>query len=157
MQEQSPECFEHHMLLKEKLENFKKEFDELVKNCSDTHEFFFGGINQADGHLSFVDKVNTIYENQKAMIESQKKNRDFLITLFCTFGVLFITSLVGVGIQIHTISQTSNDLLAVIQTQKEMQQEQTNIKLEIAKLKVGNKYETNNLALDGGNKSAEQY
>lgn len=71
--------------------------------------------------------------------------------------MLFITSLVGVGIQIHTISQTSNDLLAVIQTQKEMQQEQTNIKLEIAKLKVGNKYETNNLALDGGNKSAEQY
>ena len=156
-QEQSQECFNHHMLLKEKLENFQKEFNELAKNCSDTHAFFFGGIDQKDGHISFVDKVNTICENQKAMIENQKKNKNFIITLFSIFGTLFISSLVGVGVQIHTISQNSSDLITVMQTQKEIQQEQVNIKLELAQLKAGVGYETHNITLDSRNKSTEQY
>ena len=37
MPEQPDKCFEHHMLLKRELEDFKKEFDALTKNCKDMH------------------------------------------------------------------------------------------------------------------------
>ena len=35
MPEQPDKCREHHMLLKREIENFKKEFDDLIKNCKD--------------------------------------------------------------------------------------------------------------------------
>jgi len=117
------------MLLKQRLENFQKEFDELSRNCTQMKCFFFGGTNQTDGHISFVDKVNTMYENQK-------NNRNLLITFLSVFGVLFISALIGLGVQIHTINRTSEDLLAVVKSQKEIQEQQNNLQVEIAKLKI---------------------
>ena len=167
-QEQSQECLEQHTVLKnkfesmeksfeQKLEQMEKKFESFVCKCSDTHDFFFGGTKQKDGQLSFVDKVNIIYETQKAMVEAKKKNKNFFITLLGIFGTLFLCALVDVGVQIHTSAQTSNDLITVMQTQKEIQQEQVNIKLELAQLKAGVGYETHNITLDSRNKSTEQY
>ena len=69
-------------VIKNKLENIEKEFKNLCKNCGDTHAFLFGGIDQKDGHLSFVDKVNLIYETQTKMIEAQEKGVNFLKIVF---------------------------------------------------------------------------
>ena len=52
------------------------------------------------------------------------------------FGVLFISSLIGVGVQIHTINRTSEDLVAVVKNLKEIQEQQNNMQVEIAKLKI---------------------
>lgn len=120
MPEQPDKCHEHHMLLKRELETFKKQFDDLIENCEKMRCFFFGGLDQRDGHFSFVDKVNTMYENQK-------NSRAIIITFISVFGVLFITSLVGLGIQINKLDSTVNTLAGVVQKQQ-------NIEVEIAKL-----------------------
>lgn len=120
MPEQPDKCYEHHMLLKRELETFKKQFDDLIENCEKMRCFFFGGIDQKDGHFSFVDKVNTMYENQK-------NSRAIMIAFISIFGVLFITSLVGLGIQINKLDSTVNTLAGVVQRQQ-------NIEVEIAKL-----------------------
>ena len=122
MPEQPDQCREHHMMLKRELDEFKKEFDDLTKNCRDMHCFFFGGINQLDGHISFVDKVNTLYENQK-------NSRNLLFTFLGVFGVLFVTGLVSLGIQLHRIDVTSKDLAIFIENQH-------NIEIELAQLKA---------------------
>ena len=122
MPEQPDQCREHHMMLKRELDEFKKEFDDLTKNCRDMHCFFFGGINQLDGHISFVDKVNTLYENQK-------NSRNLLFTFLGVFGVLFVTGLVSLGIQLHRIDVTSKDLAFFIENQH-------NIEIELAQLKT---------------------
>ena len=122
MTEQPDKCFEHHMLLKHELEYFKKEFDDLTKNCKDMHCFFFGGISQLDGHISFVDKVNTLYENQK-------NNRNLLLRFFTVFGVMFVTALVGLGFQLHKIDMVASNWDSAIQAQK-------NLEIEIAQLKA---------------------
>ena len=93
------------------------------------HCFFFGGISQLDGHISFVDKVNTLYENQK-------NNRNLLLSFFSIFGVMFVTGLVGLGFQLHKIDMVASNWDSAIQAQK-------NIEIEIAQLKAKVvKYET---------------
>ena len=138
--EQSKECFEQHKVLKISFEssfkelkkdfdNLKKEIKTIIRNCITMHCFFFGGPNQEAEHISFVDKVNIMYENQK-------NSRTLLLTFLSVFGVLFISSLIGVGVQIHTINRTSEDLVAVVKNLKEIQEQQNNMQVEIAKFKI---------------------
>lgn len=122
MPEQPDQCREHHMMLKAELESFKKEFDSLTKNCRDMHCFFFGGINQLDGHISFVDKVNTLYDNQQ-------RNRNMLVTFLSIFGVLLVSGLVGLGVQLHRLDVTSQNLTVFMENQRR-------IELDIAQLKA---------------------
>lgn len=121
MPEQPNECMKHHMLLKSMLDEFKEEFDKWKNNCDKIQCFFFGGMHQAEkGELSFVDKVNTMYDNQR-------KSRQLLISFVSVFGVLFITSLVGLGVQINKLDSTVNTLAGVVEKQQ-------NIEIEIAKI-----------------------
>lgn len=121
MPEQPDECMKHHMLLKNMLDEFKEEFDKWKNNCDKIQCFFFGGMHQAEkGELSFVDKVNTMYDNQQ-------KSRQLLISFVSIFGVLFITSLVGLGVQINKLDSTVNTLAGVVEKQQ-------NIEVEIAKI-----------------------
>ncbi|HIS60844.1 MAG TPA: hypothetical protein IAC14_01145 [Candidatus Scybalomonas excrementigallinarum] len=122
MPEQPDKCREHHLMLKAELESFKKEFDSLTKNCRDMHCFFFGGINQLDGHISFVDKVNTLYDNQQ-------RNRNMLVTFLSIFGVLLVSGLVGLGVQLHRLDVTSQNLTVFMENQRR-------IELDIAQLKA---------------------
>ena len=101
----------------------------MIKNCVEMRCFFFGGINQTDGHISFVDKVNIMFQNQE-------NNRKMLITFISVFSTLFISGLIGLGVQIHTISRTSEDLLNVINSQKTIQEQQHSQQLEIEKIKL---------------------
>lgn len=126
---QSDECFKQHEVLKKSFEELKKEFDSLIKNCVEMRCFFFGGTNQTDGHISFVDKVNIMFQNQE-------NNRKMLITFISVFSTLFISGLIGLGIQIHTITRTSEDLLSVINNQKNIQEQQNSQRLEIEKIKL---------------------
>ena len=135
MPEQPDKCFEHHMMLKAELENFKKEFDDLTKSCRDMHCFFFGGITQSDGHISFVDKVNGLYE-------AQQNTRKFYSTFLSIFGGLIVTGLVSLGIGIHTLSVTSSTLEDVMANTRQIRQEQLEIKLEVAQLKAKENHET---------------
>lgn len=121
MPEQPNECMKHHMLLKKMLDEFKEEFGKWKNNCDKIQCFFFGGMHQAEkGELSFVDKVNTMYDNQR-------KSRQLLISFVSVFGVLFITSLVGLGVQINKLDSTVNTLAGVVEKQQ-------NIEIEIAKI-----------------------
>ena len=126
MPEQPDKCMEHHMILKQSLEDLRKEFDELTKSCKDMRCFFFGGISQHDGHLSFVDKVNVLYENQE-------KSRKLLLTFLSVFGVLFITSLVGLGAQIHQLNCVTKDLAAYAQSQRAIEIELAEIRTRIGR------------------------
>lgn len=103
MTDQPEKCTEHHLMLKTKIEQFEKRFDDLIRNCQDMHCFLFGGITQTDGHISFVDKVNTLYEEQKI-------NRKLLVTFLSVFGVFFISGLIGLGVQLHKIDTNSEQL-----------------------------------------------
>lgn len=112
MTEQSRECYEHHMLLKEAIE-------ELKQRCNEMNCFFFGGINQ-NGELSFVDKVNTMY---KMMNDNRAALRGFLVSSI----VVLISWLVGLGYQMHSIQSTSdmvkecvNEIQAIKNNQAEM-------------------------------------
>ena len=121
MPEQPDDCHKHHMLLKGMLDEFKEEFDKWKDNCDKIQCFFFGGMHQAEkGELSFVDKVNTMYDNQQ-------KSRALLISFISIFGVLFITFLVGLGVQINKLDSTVNTLAGVVEKQQ-------NVEVEIAKL-----------------------
>ena len=91
--------------------------------------FFFGGTSQTDGHLSFVDKVNIMFQNQE-------NNRKILISFIGIFTPLFVSGLVSLSIQIHTIRQTSEDLLNVINNQKNIQEQQHSQQIEIEKIKL---------------------
>ena len=134
--EQSVECYEHHMLLKDKLENIEKEFKNLCKNCGDTHAFLFGGINQSDGHLSFVDKVNMIYETQAKMIEAQAENRKFLQKCFFNFGLVVITAFIGFGIKIATIDYNSANLTAISEKVQVLTENDNKMSIQLAKLET---------------------
>ena len=90
---QSQECYEHHMLLKQALE-------ELKQRCNEMNCFFFGGVNQK-GELSFVDKVNTMY---KMMNDNRAALRGFLASSV----IVLISWLVGLGYQMHSIQVTSS-------------------------------------------------
>ncbi len=129
MVEQPYKCYEHHLMLKSELESFKKEFDDLTRNCRDMHCFFFGGINQSDGHISFVDKVNSLYE-------SQQNTRRFYNTFLSIFGGLLVTGLVSLGMGIHTLSVTSDTIADIMDKTQRISQEQMQIKLEVAALKA---------------------
>lgn len=137
MSEQPDLCREHHFMLKAELDSLKKEFDDLTKNCHDMHCFFFGGTNQLDGHISFVDKLNTLYDNQQHIL-------NFLITFLSIFGVMLISGLIGLGVQLHRLDTTSQNLTVFMENQRQ-------IELDIAQLKakVGMN-EKNNNTLDGG-------
>lgn len=93
MIEQSKECYEHHMILKQAIEDLKQRCNEM--NC-----FFFGGVNQKD-ELSFVDKVNTMY---KMMNDNRAALRGFLVSSI----IVLISWLVGLGYQMHSIQSTSS-------------------------------------------------
>lgn len=99
------------------------------------HCFFFGGISQSDGHISFVDKVNSLYE-------AQQNTRKFYNTFLSIFGGLIVTGLVSLGIGIHTLSVTSTTLSDVIANTQKIRQEQIEIKLEVAQLKAKENHET---------------
>ena len=129
MPEQQDKCFEHHMLLKRELEDFKKEFDDLTKSCRDMHCFFFGGINQADGHISFVDKVNSLYE-------SQQNTRKFYNTFLSVFGCLIVTGLVSLGMACHSFQVTSDAVANLTKIMENTQSENMEIKVELAQLKA---------------------
>lgn len=133
MPEQPDKCYEHHMLLKRELKTFKKQFDDLIANCEKMRCFFFGGIDQKDGHFSFVDKVNMMYDNQQKYQKEVKEFRDSMknamFAFIGIFGVLFITSLVGLGIQLKTISETEKSLSNVSQRQQV-------IKIDLEKVKT---------------------
>lgn len=90
---QSQECYEHHMLLKQAIE-------ELKQRCNEMNCFFFGGVKQ-NGELSFVDKVNTMY---KMMNDNRDALRGFLISSV----LVLISWLVGLGYQMHSIKATSD-------------------------------------------------
>ena len=126
---QSDECFKQHEVLKKSFEELKGEFDNLIKNCVEMRCFFFGGTSQTDGHLSFVDKVNIMFQNQE-------NNRKILISFIGIFTPLFVSGLVSLSIQIHTIRQTSEDLLNVINNQKNIQEQQHSQQIEIEKIKL---------------------
>ena len=123
------------MMLKAELENFKKEFDDLTRSCRDMHCFFFGGITQSDGHISFVDKVNSLYDYQQ-------NTRKFYNTFLSIFGGLIVTGLISLGIGIHTLSVTSSTLEDVMANTSQIRQEQMEIRLEVAQLKAKEKNET---------------
>ena len=127
MPEQPDKCMEHHMILKKSLEELRKEFDELTKSCKDMRCFFFGGISQHDGHLSFVDKVNILYKNQK-------NSRKLLITFLSVFGVLFITSIYGLGKQIEQLNTVTRDLATYAQGQKAIEIELAEIRTKINRM-----------------------
>lgn len=112
MTEQSRECYEHHMLLKQALED-------LQKRCNEMNCFFFGGVNQR-GELSFVDKVNTMYD---MMNNNRTALRGFLVSSI----IVLISWLVGLGYQMHSIQATSsmvkecvNEIQAIKDNQAEM-------------------------------------
>lgn len=126
MPEQPDKCMEHHMILKKSLEDLRKEFDELTKSCKDMRCFLFGGISQHDGHLSFVDKVNVLYENQE-------KSRKLLITFLSVFGVLFITGLIGLGSQLHQLNAVTRDLATYAQGQRAIEIELAEIRTKISR------------------------
>lgn len=112
MTEQSRECYEHHMLLKQALE-------ELKQRCNEMNCFFFGGVNQ-NGELSFVDKVNIMY---KMMNDNRTALRGFLVSSI----VVLISWLVGLGYQMHSIQATSsmvkecvNEIQSIKTSQSEM-------------------------------------
>lgn len=132
--EQSIECYEHHMLLKNKLENIEREFKNLCKNCGDTHAFLFGGINQSDGHLSFVDKVNMIYETQAKMIEAQEKGRKFFENCFLTFCLFIIGGFVGLGVKIATIDYNSSNLNALSEKVQILAENDNKMSIQLARL-----------------------
>lgn len=132
--EQSIECYEHHMLLKNKLENIEKEFKNLCKNCGDTHAFLFGGIDQKDGHLSFVDKVNLIYETQTKMIEAQEKGRKFFENCFLTFCLFTIGAFVSLGVKIATIDYNSSNLNALSEKVQTLAENDNKMSIQLARL-----------------------
>lgn len=138
--QQSEECREHHKQLGNRIDDLKESINEKFKkleecfekfcsDCAETRHFFFGGPKESSKDISLVDKVNIMYENQR-------KNRTTYITFICTFGVLFITALIGVGEQLKTVSKISEDMLIVLKKQEEIQEKQTNLQVEVAKLKV---------------------
>ena len=90
---QAQECFEHHMMLKEDIEELKKYYNEM-------HCFFFGGIKQ-NGELSFVDKVNTMY---KMMNDNRTALKGFIISsVFVLVSWIFALGCQFTEIR-HTIS-----------------------------------------------------
>ncbi len=112
MTEQSRECYEHHMLL-------KKAIEDLQKRCNEMNCFFFGGVNQR-GELSFVDKVNTMYD-------MMNNNRTALRGFLASSIIVLISWLVGLGYQMHSIQATSdmvkecvNEIQAIKNNQAEM-------------------------------------
>lgn len=123
MIEQSDKCQEQHMLLKQMLLDFKEKFECWQTNCEKVQCFFFGGRHQAEmGELSFVDKVNLLYENQN-------KSRAFLVSFIGIFGTLIIGSFVGLGVQLNKIDNTVNTLARVVEKQQ-------SIEIQIAEIKA---------------------
>lgn len=135
MPEQPDKCREHHLMLKAELESFKKEFDSLTKNCRDMHCFFFGGINQLDGHISFVDKVNTLYDNQQ-------RNRNLLVTFLSIFGVMFISGLIGLGVQLHRLDTTSQNLTVFMENQRQIELDIAQLKAKVGMDEINTKFYT---------------
>ena len=87
---QAQECYEHHMMLKEAIE-------ELKKRCSEMNCFFFGGVKQ-NGELSFVDKVNTMY---KMMNENRAAFKGFILSSI----FVLISWIAALGYQFAEIKQ----------------------------------------------------
>ena len=90
MTDQSKECYEHHMMLKEAIE-------ELKKRCNEMNCFFFGGVEQ-NGELSFVDKVNTMY---RMMNENRTAFKSFIISSV----FVLISWIAALGYQFAEIKQ----------------------------------------------------
>lgn len=90
MTDQSKECYEHHMMLKEAIE-------ELKKRCNEMNCFFFGGVKQ-NGELSFVDKVNTMYT---MMNENRTAFKSFIISSV----FVLISWIAALGYQFAEIKQ----------------------------------------------------
>lgn len=93
MSEQSRECYDHHMVLKQAIE-------ELKQRCNDMNCFFFGGVNQ-NGELSFVDKVNMMY---KMMNDNKTALRGFIFSSI----LVLISWQIGLGYQMHSIQTTAD-------------------------------------------------
>lgn len=127
MTEQPDKCFEHHMLLKGVLEELKNDFQCWKSNCEKIQCFFFGGMQQAQkGELSFVDKVNLLYDNQT-------KSRAFLMSFIGIFGTLIIGSFVALGVQLNKIDNTVNTLARVVEKQQTIEVQIAEIKAKLPK------------------------
>ncbi len=123
MPEQSEKCLQEHKVLKEMLEEFREEFDKWKDHCKKIQCFFFGGMHQAEkGEVSFIDKVNIMYENQN-------NSRSYLMWFIGVFGTLIIGAIFGLGIELNKIDNTVNTLATVVQKQQ-------NIEIEIAEIKA---------------------
>ena len=133
---QSEDCEKQHAFMYDKLKEIEKKFDALVTNCSETHAFLFGGVNQHDGHLSFVDKVNLIYENQQKMIEAQEKNRKFMQNCLFTFGVVVIGALVGLGTKIAAINYNADNLKVMTEKIQILSENDNKMAIQLAKLEA---------------------
>ena len=128
MPDQPEECRKHHKILKDAIINLENKVLEMLKEFEKMKDFLFGGLNQDDGHLSFVDKVNILYKNQKS-------TRTVAFFLVGTFGILFLNSIYGLGLQINKLDTTVNTLADVVRKQQ-------NIEIEIAEIKarIDNRY-----------------
>ena len=130
MPEQPDKCHEHHIMLKNSIESMnatiekmEKQFEKFKGECQEMRCSIFGGEAQVkSGELSFVDKVNVLYN-------SHNNARITAITIICTFGVFFISSIYFVGGAITKLDSTVNTLTGVVQNQK-------NIEIELAQIKT---------------------
>lgn len=105
--EQSHECFEHHMLLKDKLEKI--------------HNFLFGSPEHG-GDVSFVSKVNLMFEELKFIKQCIVLS---LITIFSA-GVFL-------GKQLHQLNSTSQSLNAYMERQQQIEYRLVQLETRIEK------------------------
>ena len=102
-QEQSQECYEHHMMLNGKLDK--------------VNHFLFGDTEHA-GEVSFVSKVNLMFDELKFIKQS------LITSIF-----VIITSCIFLGQQLYQIDTTSKELGLYIERQKQ-------VELQLAKLEA---------------------
>lgn len=127
--DQSKECSEEHKALKQKIE-------EMCKNCADTHARLFGGINQLDGQLSFIDKVTVIQEKQEEILKQleenkrqQENNRKFAQNCVVGLVVVVLSGFITIGQKAQQLENNTNKV-------NEHSQQITALLSDVAALKV---------------------
>lgn len=136
MVEQSHECSEEHKALSNRLSEFEAKFNEMCKNCADTHSRLFGGLNQLDGQLSFIDKVTVIQEKQEEILkqlaenkQQQENNRKFIQNCVVGLVVVVLSAFITVGQKSQQLENNTNKV-------NEHSQQITTLLSDVAALKV---------------------
>ena len=107
--EQSQECYEHHMLLKGKLDKIER--------------FIFGDAEHSD-KISFVSKVNLMFDELGFI-------KRFLVgSILSIFGACIF-----LGQQLHKIDSSSTQISQYIDSTHSMELQITEIKTELANLR----------------------